>query len=88
MSDPTQPFWFKQRQAKLEPAGTPNLYRVTAPIAPEVFIGIRQADGGPWTAFLKTEADKEPAQTFERELDNPTSAWEAAFELYRQHVIY
>ena len=38
---PTPPFWFHQRQAKLEAAGS-DVYRVTAPNAPEAFIGLLQ----------------------------------------------
>lgn len=87
MPDPILPFWFKQRQAKLEPAGS-NQYRITAPNAAEAFVGIRQADNGRWAAFLRTTAEGEDALTTEAEFPGMDAAWEAAFELYRQHVIY
>jgi hypothetical protein len=87
MPDPILPFWFKQRQAKLEPAGD-NRYKVVAPQAAEAFIGIRQADKGRWSAFLRTAADGADVLATEPEFQQPGPAWEAAFELYRQHIIY
>ena len=41
------PSWFKQRQAKAEPAGD-NVYRLTAPQLREAFIAIRQGADGRW----------------------------------------
>jgi len=87
MPDPVLPFWFKQRQAKLESAGE-NTYKVVAPQAAEAFIGIRKAENGRWSAFLRTAADGADALTTEPEFEYPGPTWEAAFELYRQHVIY
>lgn len=87
MPDPTLPFWFKQRQAKLEPAGE-NKYKVVAPQAAEAYIGIRQADAGHWSAFLRNTADGDEVLATEPTFLHPGAAWEAAFELYRQHVIY
>lgn len=87
MPEPIQPFWFKQRQAKLEPAGE-NTYKATAPQAADAFIGIRQADNGRWSAFLRTATEGPDLLVTEPEFENPGAAWEGAFELYRQHVIY
>jgi len=53
---PVPPFWFQQRQAKMEPAGT-NTFRLTAPNQGEAFIIIERADNGHWSAGLKTAAD-------------------------------
>ena len=48
---PVPPFWFQQRQAKMEPAGT-NTFRLTAPNQGEAFIIIERADNGHWSAGL------------------------------------
>jgi hypothetical protein len=84
--EPTLPFWFRLRQGKAEPAG-PDTYRLTAPNLAEAFISIRQAESGRWVPVLKqspTEPDlAETAQDFA----TPQEAWEAAFELYRVHVV-
>jgi hypothetical protein len=86
MPDPILPFWFKQRQAKLEPAGE-NTYKVVAPQAPETFIGIRQAEAR-WSAFLRTAVAGPDVLLTEPEFEHPGAAWDAAFEFYRQHIIY
>ena len=52
---PVPPFWFQQRQAKMEPAGT-NTFRLTAPNQGEAFIFIERADNDHWSAVLKTAA--------------------------------
>ena len=87
MSEPILPYWFKQRQAKLEPAGD-QLYKVTAPNAPEVFVGVRPGANGCWTAYLKTAADAADTLAADTDFPGPQAAWEAAFELYRRHIIY
>jgi hypothetical protein len=87
MPDPILPLWFKQRQARLEPAGE-NSYKVVAPQAPEASIGIRPAENGRWSAFLRTTADGADSQATAPEFENPGAAWEAAFEFYRQQIIY
>jgi hypothetical protein len=87
MPDPIQPFWFKQRQAKLEPAGE-NTYKVTAPNAAEAFISIRPGDNGHWSALLRTSADGPDVAVTPPEFADTGAAWEAAFELYRGHLIY
>ena len=79
------PFWFKQRQAKAEPAGD-NTYRVTGPILPETFLSIRRGENGRWAAALRMSADGPDTATLD-EFETEQNAWEAAFELYRQRVI-
>ncbi|MBY0524145.1 MAG: hypothetical protein K2R98_12140 [Gemmataceae bacterium] len=86
MSPPVPPFWFKQRQAKLEPAGE-NTYRITAPNLGETFITIRQTDNGRWVAVLKQSADGPDTVVSEPRSENLADAWQAAFELYRETVI-
>jgi len=83
---PTTPFWFKQRQCKAEPAGD-NMLKLTGPILPEAYIWVSPTGHNTWRAGLRlapTEADIATAETEDNSLD---AAWEAAFELYRIHVI-
>jgi hypothetical protein len=80
------PSWFKQRQGKSEPAGE-NTYRLTGPNLREAFISIRRADNGRWSAALRyTPGGPEVAAT-EPVIDTAYDAWEAAFEIYRSHVV-
>lgn len=80
------PFWFKQRQAKLEEAG-PNLVRVSGPNLKEAFVGIRQEGTGLWSAFVRTAADGPDVYATPASIANVYSAWEAAFEVYRNQMI-
>ncbi len=82
----TVPFWFKQRQAKAEPAGD-NTYRVTGPILPEAFLSIRRGENGKWAAALRMKPDGPDFAATEADFEAPEEAWEAAFELYRQHIV-
>jgi hypothetical protein len=82
---PVLPTWFKQRQAKAEPAGESAL-RLTGPNLNEAFIRIHQAENGRWSAALRQTADGPDVATTEPRYD-PTDAWGAAFELYRVHLI-
>jgi hypothetical protein len=83
----TLPTWFKGRQGKSEEAA-PQVLRLTAPNLNEWYIGIRRAETGGWSVFLRKTADGPDVASAElgpeaREYD----AWEAAFEVYRNHVI-
>jgi hypothetical protein len=80
------PYWFKQRQAKAEPAGN-DTYRLFGPNLPEAFLSIRRADNGRWGAALRLSAEGPEVATAPPEFETPLDAWEAAFELYRQIVI-
>jgi hypothetical protein len=80
------PFWFPLRQGKAEPVG-PDVYRLTAPNLAEAFISIHQASKGRWSAALRKAADGPEIASTEAEFTSPYEAWEAAFELYRQHVV-
>jgi hypothetical protein len=80
------PFWFKQRQAKAEPAG-PDTYRVTAPNQREAFLSIRQGAGGRWGAALRLTADGPEAAATDATYNTPGEAWDAAFELYRRELV-
>jgi hypothetical protein len=82
----TPPFWFLQRQGKVEPAG-PDAYRLTAPNLREAFIIIRPADAGRWQPALRLTSDGPDVATGPAELTTPREAWEAAFELYRVHLV-
>ena len=80
------PFWFKQRQAKAEPAG-PDTYRLTGPNLREGYISIRRADNGLWSAALRVEPNGPEVAVTPPEYETIYDAWEAAFELYRQQIV-
>ena len=80
------PFWFKQRQAKAEPAGT-DLYRLSGPNLLEGVIGIRQGGNGRWVAFVRKEPDGPDIEVTAADFNGTYEAWEAAFELYRRHFV-
>jgi hypothetical protein len=84
---PIFPFWFKQRQCKAEPFGDENTLKVSGPNLAEAFIGIVQDENKLWRAFMRAAADAPDLASTEPEFDNPTDAWEAAFELYRTGTI-
>lgn len=84
---PILPFWFKQRQCKAEPAGDENVLKVSGPNLGEAFIGIARGDNNRWRAFMRGSADGPEIAGTEPEMENPTDAWEAAFELFRTSVI-
>lgn len=80
------PMWFKQRQGKAEAAGE-NTYRLTGPNLREAFISIHKSDNGLWAASLRYAVDGPEIAATEPEIATPYEAWEAAFEIYRNHVI-
>lgn len=83
---PIPPFWFVQRQAKMEPVGE-NMYRITAPNLREAVIAIGRRADGHWSATLRLTADGPEVVATPAIYDNSGDAWSAAFELYRTHVV-
>jgi hypothetical protein len=83
--DPIQPFWFKQRQCKAEPAGE-NTLRVSGPNLGEAFLCIRR-QGDRWQAAVRPTADGPDLAATPPEIPTEDEAWEAAFELYRTQFI-
>jgi hypothetical protein len=79
------PSWFKGRQGKAEEV-SPNLLKLTAPNANVWFVGIRRSEFG-WTAFVRDSADGPDAVAVDIRPLPEYDAWEAAFEVYRKHVI-
>jgi hypothetical protein len=84
---PTYPFWFKQRQCKADPVDGAGLLKVSGPNLGEAYLGISQTEDLRWRAFLRAAAEGPEVAATEAEIENATDAWEAAFELYRTHVI-
>lgn len=84
--EPILPFWFKQRQAKAEPAGQ-DTYRLTAPNLREAILSIRKDAAGRWGAALRLAADGPEVAVTDTSYDTPGGAWAAAFELYRRELI-
>jgi hypothetical protein len=83
---PTTPFWFKQRQCQAEPAGSDEVLKVTGPNLGEAYLRIFSEEAG-WKAALRRTADGPDVATCDAREPRPASAWEAAFELYRTHLI-
>ena len=83
--EPIPPFWFKQRQCRLEPAGE-NTYKVSGPNLAEAYLRIF-ADGGRWKAALRTTADGPDVDASALGHDSPDEAWAIAFEMYRLRFI-
>jgi hypothetical protein len=83
---PTPPFWFKQRQGKLELVRD-NTYKATAPNQGEAFLAIRPGPDGRWEAAVRGTADGADLAITGPEFESPTQAWEAAFELYRRTLV-
>ena len=86
MAGPILPFWFKQRQCQAEPHGGDQTLKVSGPNLPEAYISVRN-DGGRWLGALRTQPDGPEVATAEAEEPTEKAAWNAAFELYRQHLI-
>lgn len=84
--EPIQPFWFKQRQAKLESAGD-HIYKVVAPNQGEAYLLIRLEDNHRWSAAVRQKVDGADIAKSVAEFSNQGAAWEAAFELYRRAEI-
>jgi hypothetical protein len=82
---PTAPFWFKQRQCKAEPVGDHQL-KVNGPNLGEAYLWIREVNGR-WVAGLRRSPDGPDSAATEPEIPSAREAWDAAFELYRTHVI-
>ena len=87
MTEPTAPFWFKQRQCKYEPAGADNLLKLTGPNLAEAYIRIQRAENGRWLAAFRRGADGPDLAVTKSDIPGEREAWDAAFELYRENVI-
>jgi hypothetical protein len=85
--DPILPSWFKYRQGKAEPAGD-NSYRLSGPNLGPALICIHEPEPGKWAAVLRSDQEGQEIAATEPVFESPGQAWEAAFELFRQHVIY
>jgi hypothetical protein len=81
------PSWVKGRQAKVEPAGEGS-YRVTGPNLPEAIVGVRMTEDLRWQAFLRTTPDGQDVAAGPPTQYNARDALHAAFELYRERMIY
>jgi hypothetical protein len=85
------PFWVAQRQIKIEPVNDTTL-RLSGPQIPTYEISARPSEGGvAWVAALWQPGGNEAASILIRENETlqaeQADAWQAAFELYRRHVV-
>jgi hypothetical protein len=83
--EPVPPFWFHQRQGKMEAAGE-NTYKLTAPNLGEACIRIRPSDGR-WAGVLLQSANGPELTSTTTTYADPQDAWQAAFELHRTHFV-
>jgi hypothetical protein len=83
--EPIPPFWFKQRQCRLEPAGA-NTYKITGPNLGEAFVRIFEVDNA-WRGAVRLAADGPDADVTATAYAAQDEAWGAAFELYRNRFI-
>ena len=74
------------RQGKMEAAGA-DAYRLTGPNLRETLVCIRKNENGRWLGVVRQTPDGPDIAVTERDYDNPSDAWGAAFELYRNHVV-
>lgn len=86
MQQPVLPSWFKQRQAKAEPAGE-TTYKLTGPNLGEAYITLRPGNNGRWAAAVMKGAAGPDVAATGTDFPTPGDAWDAAFELYRRHFI-
>lgn len=80
------PFWFKQRQGKMEPAGE-QTFRLSGPNLPAAILGLRKAGNGKLQGFLRENADGPDTAVTDPKFTSDYEAWEVAFEMYRQRMI-
>lgn len=81
------PTWFKGRQGKIEEV-SPGVLKLSAPNLKEWYLALHRTTDGHWLAALRPGADASDAVT--QSLDASRSeyeAWDAAFEVYRNHVV-
>jgi hypothetical protein len=83
---PVPPFWFLQRQGKME-AADENTYKLTAPNLGEAYIQIRKGDDGRWVGVLLQGANGPELARTTPTYAEPQDAWQAAFELHRNHIV-
>jgi hypothetical protein len=84
--DLISPFWFAQRQGKAEPVAS-DTFRLTAPNLKPAFISIRAGPSGQWLATLQLELDGPELAATPDQFEKREDAWDAAFELYRTHIV-
>jgi hypothetical protein len=81
------PFWFKQRQCKVETRADTSMLEVSGPNLPKAYLTISPSDANVWRATLRTTPDGADVATADASVPMAKAAWEAAFELYRIHFI-
>jgi hypothetical protein len=85
MSTPNPPFWFKQRQCKVEPVRD-NMVKATGPNIGDAYLYI-QHENNNWKGALRMAPDGPDVATADADFPNENAAWNVAFELYRTHLI-
>ena len=81
------PFWFKQRQCKVETRADTSMLEVSGPNLPKAYLTISPSDAGVWHATLRSTPDGPELAKADAGAPTAKAAWDAAFELYRIHFI-
>ena len=63
------------------------MVKVTGPNLGAAFLRIEKAVNGGWKAALRLSEDGPDVDATEPEIQTTKEAWNAAFELYRLHII-
>jgi len=79
-------FWFKQRQARAEPAG-PGVWKLSGPNLPEAAITVRMSDDLAWQAALLEGVGGPELAISLPTIPTAREALQVAFELYRQRFV-
>lgn len=82
----TVPSWFKYRQGKAEEAGA-DIFKLTGPNLREGYVAIREIEPGRWQCALRFAPEGPDAAASDATFPTRQDAWEAAFELFRNHVV-
>jgi len=82
--DPPQ--WMRQRQVRTDELAT-GQFKATGPNLPEAVFGVRVGESLRWQAYLKNAADGPDVAATAEEFPSAAEALDAAFELYRTHIV-
>ena len=84
--EPIIPFWVKQRQCKLDPAGE-NAFKITAPNLGENYLRVFPEEGR-WKAAVRTSADGPDLYSTSCYIRHGEGRLERSFRVVSQSVHY
>jgi len=63
------------------------MLRLSAPNAPEAFVGVLKDADNRWRLVFRLTADGPDMAPAEASFSSPKEAWDAVFELYRERLV-